>query len=49
MGVKTRTIVSYTDIIEEVWQKMDQADREAVGPSGEHAHLIDNVIELRRK
>jgi len=33
------------------WQpvRVGPADREAVGPSGEHAHLIDNVIELRRK
>jgi SAM-dependent methyltransferase len=24
-------------------------EREAIGPDGEHAHLIDNVIELRRE
>jgi SAM-dependent methyltransferase len=29
--------------------RVGPAEREAVGPEGEHAHLVDNVIELRRK
>lgn len=33
------------------WQPVHvgSAEREAVGPEGEHATLVDNVIELRRK
>ena len=33
------------------WQpvRVGSAEREAVGPDGEHATLVDNVIELRRK
>jgi len=33
------------------WQpvRVGPAEREAVGPDGEHAHLVDNVIELHRK
>ena len=33
------------------WQpvRVGPAEREAVGPDGEHATLVDNVIELRRK
>jgi len=33
------------------WQpvRVGPAEREAVGPDGEHATLVDNIIELRRK
>ena len=33
------------------WQpvRVGSSEREAVGPDGEHATLVDNVIELRRK
>lgn len=33
------------------WQpvRVGPAEREAVGPKGEHAHLVDNVIEVHRK
>ena len=29
--------------------RVGPVEREAIGPDGEHAHLIDNVIELRRE
>jgi SAM-dependent methyltransferase len=29
--------------------RVGPVEREAVGPDGQHAHLIDNVIELRRE
>ena len=29
--------------------RVGPAERDAVGPEGEHAHLVDNIIELRRE